>query len=107
MAKRSIIHHHSSLQRMKDKEMWNGSFNGKESSLHQLAPYVGKLKSGMVNSLITHFTKQRDCVCDPFSGSGVVGLESVLLGRRAKANDLSRYAVCVTKGKLSAPPKLD
>ena len=31
-----------------DSSLWHGSFNGRESSLHQLSPYVGKLKSGMV-----------------------------------------------------------
>lgn len=35
-----------------DARLWAGSFNAKESSMHQLAPYVGKLKSGMVRVLI-------------------------------------------------------
>ncbi|MGH9531789.1 MAG: hypothetical protein ACRD2Q_05305 [Terriglobales bacterium] len=92
---------------MKERGMWNGSFNGKESSLQQLAPYIGKLKSGIVSSLISHFTNEGDWICDPFSGCGVVPLEALLLSRKARANDLSRYAICVTRGKLSAPPNLD
>jgi len=48
-----------------------------------------------------------DWVCDPFSGCGVVPLEALLLARKAKASDLSPYALCVTKGKLSAPPTLE
>jgi hypothetical protein len=95
------------LRRMQEQGLWNGSFNGRESTLQQLSPFVGKLKTGMVHSLITHFSRVGDWVCDPFSGCGVVPLETLLLGRRAKASDLSPYALCVTKGKLSAPPTLE
>ena len=82
---------------------WNGCFNGKESSLQQLSPYIGKLKTGLVRPLVNYFTKPGDWVCDPFSGSGVVPLEALLLGRRAAANDLSVYAYCLTRGKVEAP----
>lgn len=88
---------------MKALGLWNGSFNGKESSLQQLSPYVGKLKSGVVRILIEYFTKPGQWVCDPFSGSGVVLLEALLTRRKAAANDLSTYAYCVTKGKAEAP----
>ncbi len=81
--------HKSALLTMKAKGLWNGSFNGRESTLQQLSPYVGKLKSGTVSTLIEHFTKRGQWVCDPFSGSGVVPLQSLLMGRRAAANDLS------------------
>src|SRR5713101_8926991 len=93
----------TALRCMQAQGLWNGSFNGRESSLQQLAPFVGKLKTGIVHGLIKHFSHPGDWICDPFSGCGVVPFESVLLGRKAKANDLSPYAVCVTRGKLSAP----
>ncbi|MBU2008754.1 MAG: hypothetical protein KJ624_02720 [Chloroflexi bacterium] len=83
--------------------VWAGSFNARESSMHQLAPYVGKLKSGMVRVLISLYSQPGDIVLDPFCGSGVVPLESVLMGRHAVANDLSPYAYVITRGKLSAP----
>ncbi len=86
-----------------DSQLWQGSFNAKESSLHQLAPYVGKLKSGMVRVLLDQYSNPGDTVLDPFCGSGVVALESVLCGRNAVANDLSPYAYILTLGKLSAP----
>jgi len=86
-----------------DNRLWQGCFNGRESSLHQLAPYVGKLKSGMVQVLLETFTSPGDLVLDPFCGSGVVALESVLTGRPTIANDLSPYAYVITLGKLSAP----
>lgn len=99
--------HESALLAMKAQGFWDGSFNGRESTLQQLSPYVGKLKSGMVHSLIEHFTRPGELICDPFSGSGVVPMEALLLGRKAAANDLSAYAYCVTLGKMGAPPVYD
>ena len=87
-----------------DSRLWSGSFNAKESSLHQLAPYVGKLKSGMVRVLIELYSRPGDVVLDPFCGAGVVPLECIIMGRHAIANDLSPYAYTITRGKLSAPP---
>lgn len=86
-----------------DARLWSGSFNTRESSMHQLAPYVGKLKSGMVRVLIGLYSQPGDVVLDPFCGSGVVPLEAVLMGRNAIANDLSPYAYVITRAKLSAP----
>jgi len=86
-----------------DARLWAGSFNAKESSIHQLSPYVGKLKSGMVRVLLDLYSQPHDTVLDPFCGSGVVPLESVLMGRNTIANDLSPYAYVLTLGKLSAP----
>jgi D12 class N6 adenine-specific DNA methyltransferase len=95
------------LRKMQAAGLWNGCFNGRESSIQQLAPFVGKLKTGIVHSLIDHFSREGDWVCDPFSGCGVVPLEAVLLGRKALANDLSPYAICLTLGKLGAPRTLE
>lgn len=86
-----------------DARFWHGSFNGRESTLQQLSPYVGKMKSGMARALITLYSRPGDIVLDPFSGSGVVPLEAALAGRRAWANDLSPYAYALTRGKLEAP----
>jgi len=92
---------------MQAKGLWNGSFNGRESSLHQLAPFIGKLKTGMVHSLIEHFSRKGEWICDSFSGCGVVPFQSVLLGRKAMANDLSPYAICLTRAKLGAPTTVE
>ncbi|NCO66006.1 MAG: hypothetical protein AUK32_04425 [Candidatus Aquicultor secundus] len=86
-----------------DARLWHGSFNGRESSLQQLSPYVGKLKSGMAKVLINLYSSPGDIVLDPFSGSGVVPFEAALLSRKAYANDLSPYAYTLTRGKLEAP----
>lgn len=87
-----------------DGSVWEGCFNSKESSIHQLSPYVGKMKSGMAGALIEEFSRAGDVVLDPFSGSGVVPCEALLAGRHAMGNDLNPYAFVLTKGKMSAPP---
>jgi SAM-dependent methyltransferase len=89
-----------------DPLMWHGSFNGRESTLQQLSPYVGKLKSGMVRVLLDRFSQPGQVVLDPFCGSGVVPLEAALAGRVAWANDLSPYAYVLTQAKLAAPADL-
>jgi hypothetical protein len=86
-----------------DARLWHGSFNSRESTLQQLSPYVGKMKSGMARVLIDMYSRPGDTVLDPFSGSGVVPLEAVLAMRHAWANDLSPYAYVLTRGKLEAP----
>lgn len=88
---------------MLDASFWQGSFNGRESTLQQVAPYVGKMKSGMAHVLVSLYSRPGDTVLDPFSGSGVVPLESVLADRRAWANDLSPYGYALTRAKLEAP----
>jgi hypothetical protein len=86
-----------------DPRLWHGSFNGRESTLQQLSPYVGKMKSGMARVLIALYSRPGDTVLDPFAGSGVVPLEAALSGRCAWANDLSPYAYILTRGKMEAP----
>jgi hypothetical protein len=86
-----------------DAQYWHGCFNRRESTLQQLAPYVGKMKSGMARVLVQLYSSLGEVVLDPFSGSGVVTLEAALLGREAWGNDLSHYAYVLTRGKLEAP----
>src|ERR1017187_2117048 len=85
---------------------WTGSALKKESTLHQLSPYIGKLKSSIAASLISQFTNPGDLVYDPFSGSGTVALEAWAASRRVMANDLSPYAYALTRGKLFPPHTL-
>ena len=86
-----------------DARFWHGSFNGRESTLQQLSPYVGKMKSGMAKVLLELYSKPGDKVLDPFAGSGVVPFEAALAGRVALANDLSPYAYTLTRAKLETP----
>jgi hypothetical protein len=79
---------------------WTGSAITSESTLHQLSPYIGKIKSSMAGSLVSQFTNEGDLVYDPFSGSGTVALEAWVAKRRVLANDLSPYANLLTQAKL-------
>lgn len=78
----------------------------KENTFHQLSPYLGKLKSNIVRKLILNYTKPFDTILDPFSGSGTVALESLILNRHVIANDINPYAVTLTKAKMYPPHSL-
>ncbi len=88
-------------------ENWYHSCTHSESTLHQLSPYIGKLKSSIASDLIRTFSKPGDLVVDPFSGSGTIPLESALLGRRVFAADISPYSKILTKAKLNVPLNLE
>jgi len=79
---------------------WSGSSMMHECSLHQISPYIGKIKSSMAGSLISKFTKRGERILDPFAGSGTIALEGWRLGRGVIANDLSPYAYVLMKAKL-------
>jgi len=74
--------------------------------MHQLSPYIGKLKSTIAHDLVAEHSRKGDLVVEPFAGAGTVPLESVLQGRRAFAADISPYSACLCRAKLSAPLSL-
>lgn len=78
-----------------------------ECSLHQLSPYIGKIKSSIAGELVERYSKCGDLVVDPFAGAGTIPLESVLRGRRAFGADISPYSRILSLAKLSPPPSLD
>jgi hypothetical protein len=82
---------------------WRTPCTHTEARLHQLSPYIGKLKSSIAGDLIDAYTKAGDLVVDPFCGSGTIPLECVLRGRRAIASDSSTYATILTMAKLQPP----
>jgi SAM-dependent methyltransferase len=82
---------------------WAEPCTHQECSLHQLSPYMGKLKSSIAQDLILKYSKPGELVADMFCGSGTVPLEAARLGRRVFASDASIYAVTLTQGKLQAP----
>lgn len=85
---------------------WKASGLTADAKLHQLAPYIGKLKPVIARQLLLEFTSEDDVVLDCFSGSGTVPLEAALLGRRVLAFDSNPYAVTLTRAKLEAPDSL-
>ena len=82
---------------------WASSYTHRECSLHQISPYIGKLKSIIAKDLISKYSKPGQLVVDMFCGSGTVPLEAAHLGRRVFASDASIYAITLTKAKLYAP----
>ena len=79
----------------------------KESTLHQLSPYIGKMKSNITKELILTYTEPYDTIVDPFSGSGTVALEALTLNRNTIANDINQYAVTLTKAKMYPPHSVE
>lgn len=82
---------------------WKHPCSSVECSLHQLSPYIGKLKSTIARELIERYSRRGELVVDPFSGAGTIPFEAALRGRRAFAADISPYAAVLTVGKLRAP----
>lgn len=86
---------------------WRESCANTECSLHQLSPYIGKLKSSIAGELVEQFSKPGDLVVDPFAGAGTIPFEAALRGRRALGADISPYARILSKAKLAPPASLD
>jgi hypothetical protein len=77
-----------------------------DNTFHQLAPYIGRLKTSIARSLISRYTHAGDLVVDPFSGCGVVALEAAASGRCVLAGDWNPYAVLLTRAKHFPPASL-
>ncbi|RJQ42974.1 MAG: hypothetical protein C4534_09005 [Gaiellales bacterium] len=88
-------------------QWWKAPCSHIECSLHQLAPYIGKIKSRIAGDLVERYTKSGDLVVDPFAGAGTIPLEATLRGRRAFAADISPYSRILSLAKLSPPPTLN
>jgi len=86
---------------------WKHPCSHEECTLHQLAPYIGKIKSKIAADLIERYTKPGDLVVDPFAGSGTIPLEATIRGRRVFAADISAYAKVISTAKLSPPDSLE
>ena len=100
----SVARHESSIMTPSPTPVhWAASCTHKECSLHQLSPYIGKLKSVIAHDLILRYSKPGELVADMFCGSGTVPLEAACLGRRIFASDTNVYGITLTKGKLEAP----
>jgi hypothetical protein len=78
-----------------------------KSSLHTIAPYVGKLRPEVVSMLIDTYSSKNHTIYDPFCGSGTVPLEAWIKGRNAVGVDLNYYAFVLTKAKLFPYSSLD
>src|SRR5712691_7897052 len=79
--------------RTRAARIWSSKSTVKEDwTFHQLAPYIGRMKTSMARSLVLHWTRPGDLVIDPFCGCGVVALEASAHGRRVIVGDWNPYA---------------
>jgi len=85
---------------------WKGPCTHIECSLHQISPYIGKIKSSIAGELVERYSRKGDLVVDPFAGAGTIPFESVIRGRRAFGADISPYARILSQAKLFPPPTL-
>lgn len=90
-----------------NKNLWGGSCLKSESTLHQISPYIGKMKSTMAKTLIETYTQTGDMIYEPFVGSGTVALECLISGRSVLAADINPYAIVLSKAKINPPPTLE
>lgn len=74
-----------------------------DCTFHQLAPYIGRIKTTIASHLVEKYTRPGQLVVDPFCGSGVIPLEAAIRGRRVVAGDVNPYGVMLTRAKLLAP----
>lgn len=85
---------------------WTESCAHDECTLHQLSPYIGKIKSSIAGDLVKKYSQPGDLVVDPFAGAGTIPLESALRGRRAFGADISPYSRILSMAKLFPPGSL-
>jgi len=75
-----------------------------KSTLHSIAPYIGKIRPELANELVNEFSQINDVVFDPFAGSGTVSLEAWINNRNTIAVDLNFYAYMLSAAKLNPYP---
>ena len=89
------------------KPTWTStSTTARDFTLHQLAPYIGRMKTSMARALVDAHSSEGDLIVDPFCGCGVVAMEAAASGRRVSAGDWNPYAVLLTRAKLFPPLSL-
>ena len=85
---------------------WRRPCTSLECTLHQLSPYIGKIKSSIAGELVARYSQQDELVVDPFAGAGTIPLEASIRGRRVFASDISPYARVLSQAKLKPPRSL-
>lgn len=61
-------------------------------------PYFTRRPFNVVREYILRFSREQDCVLDPFGGSGVTAIEAFLENRTAIHNDINPFANFVAQG---------
>ena len=61
-------------------------------------PYFTRRPFNVIREYVLRFSKERDCVVDPFGGSGVTAIEAFLENRAAIHNDINPLANFIAEG---------
>jgi 16S rRNA G966 N2-methylase RsmD len=61
-------------------------------------PYFTRRPHNVVRQYILHYSREHDCVLDPFGGSGVTAIEAYLENRRGIQNDINPLANFIAGG---------
>lgn len=70
-------------------------------SYYMMHKYWARKPHNVVRTYIEHYTRPNEVVFDPFSGSGVTAIESLLLGRKAIAVDINPMACLITEATVA------
>ena len=66
-------------------------------------PYFTRRSWNVIQGFIKNFTQPNDLVLDPYGGSGVTAIESLILRRRAIHVDINPFANFITKNIVQSP----
>jgi len=102
----TIFGSQKNILKVRAPRLWQQSCAYTECSLHQLSPYIGKIKSSIAGELVDRYSKKGDLVVDPFAGAGTIPLEASIRGRRVFGADISPYARILSVAKLCPPASL-
>lgn len=81
----------------------SGATASDDYSIHQIAPYIGRMKASIARSLVESWTSDGDLIVDPFCGCGTVAVEAAASRRGIIAGDWNPYAALLTRAKLFPP----
>ncbi len=70
-------------------------------------PFFTKKPWAVIQKYIEYYSQPGDLVCDPFSGSGVTAVESLILGRKIIAGDINPLSLFITKMTAVSPVNLE
>ena len=72
-------------------------------ALHEIS-YRACFKPQLPQFFIERYSKEGDCVLDPFSGRGTTALQAALMGRKVAASDGNPLCILLLRPRLNPPP---
>ena len=70
--------------------------------VHSLHPYLGKFIPQLVDVFLERYFTPRDCVYDPFVGSGTTLVEATVFGAASVGCDISAFNCLLARAKTAA-----